>query len=444
MRPERIATLKDVPYLKGDIVYWMSRDCRVSDNWALIAAAEMAKEKGVGLYVVYCLAPSFLEATIRHYGFLMDGLMEVEERLKTKDIGFALLSGYADRVLPKWLLKMKAGALFTDFDPLSIKKRWKDKIARNINIPFFEVDARNIVPARFVSDKKEWAARTLRPKLKKLLPGFLEEFPSLPSGLPETDLPATKWAKAESSLEVDFEIREVKWLRPGERAGKRMLNKFIDEKLPRYSEMRNDPNEDVLSDLSPYLHFGMISAARVAMEVKDSSAPEEDKKAFLEELITRRELADNFCLYEPLYDSFEGLPEWGRKTLRSHKRDKREYVYSSRKLESGKTHDPLWNAAQNQMVVTGKMHGYMRMYWAKKILEWSRTPEEAIRTAIRLNDRYELDGRDPNGYAGIAWAIGGLHDRPWPERKIFGKVRYMSAGGAASKFDTDAYIKKFQ
>ena len=196
------------------------------------------------------------------------------------------------------------------------------------------------------------------------------------------------------------------------------------------------------SDLSPYLHFGQIAPQRVAWEIQQSDAPREAKQAFLEELIVRRELSDNFCWYNPDYDKFSGFPEWARKTLDQHRLDQRDFLYSLEEFEPGRTHDALWNAAQLEMVSRGKMHGYMRMYWAKKILEWTNSPEEALEIAIYLNDRYELDGRDPNGYVGVAWSIGGVHDRAWAERPVFGKIRYMSLAGCKRKFKVDEYIAK--
>jgi deoxyribodipyrimidine photo-lyase len=206
--------------------------------------------------------------------------------------------------------------------------------------------------------------------------------------------------------------------------------------------MRNDPTQNGQSQLSPYLHFGQLSAQRVALEVVGRNAPPAAEEAFLEELIVRRELADNFCFYNASYDSFKGFPRWAQVTLHDHRKDPRAYSYTLKELENARTHDDLWNAAQTEMIVKGKMHGYLRMYWAKKILEWAENPEQALRTALYLNDKYELDGRDPNGYAGIAWSIGGVHDRPWKERGIFGKIRYMSYQGMNSKFNITGYIKK--
>jgi deoxyribodipyrimidine photo-lyase len=228
----------------------------------------------------------------------------------------------------------------------------------------------------------------------------------------------------------------------GAAPARRTLEHFIRERLAGYGERRNDPNLDWTSGLSPYLHFGMISAQRVALTVMAANAPQADKDAFLEELIVRRELSDNFCFYNRKYDSPEGFPAWARAPLREPQGDEREYVYTEDELDRARTHDPLWNAAQLQMTTEGKMHGWLRMYWAKKVLEWTETPTEALRIVNSLNDRYEMDGRDPNGYVGAAWSVGGVHDRAWTERRIFGKVRYMNLNGAYRKFDVDLFTSK--
>ena len=231
------------------------------------------------------------------------------------------------------------------------------------------------------------------------------------------------------------------WLVPGEDAAAGVFSDFLSGRLSSYNEKRNDPNANSVSDMSPYLHFGQISAQRMALEILKSYPGSPDTGAFLEELIVRRELSDNFCHFNTAYDSFEGFPQWARTTLNNHRRDEREYIYSKEQFELARTRDRLWNAAQSEMVKRGKMHGYMRMYWAKKLLEWTASPEDALATAIYLNDKYELDGRDPNGYAGCAWSIGGVHDRAWAERPVFGKIRYMNENGCKRKFDTERYIK---
>ena len=446
MNHKRVRTLKAGALKKGPIVYWMSRDQRSQDNWALLFSQELSQQEKVPLAVVFCLVPQFLEATFRQYAFMIRGLAEVEQSLVEKKIPFHFLLGWPDVALPDFLRQIRAGCLVTDFDPLRLKRRWKEGVTKRLDIPFFEVDAHNIVPCWLASAKQEYGAYTLRPKILRALPEFLEAFPPLQAqnigGLEPAAL--LDWQKVLDSLTVDRTVTEVSGFKPGERAASELLGDFLANKLPRYPERRNDPNQDGQSHLSPYLHFGQISAQRIALAVEDSLAGTEAKKAFLEELIVRRELADNFCFYNPHYDSFAGFPSWAQKTLDEHRPDPREYLYTLEQFEQSRTHDDLWNAAQQEMVQKGKMHGYLRMYWAKKILEWTHSPEEALQFAINLNDRYELDGRDPNGYTGIAWSLGGVHDRAWGERKVFGKIRYMSYNGCKAKFDVDAYIKANQ
>jgi len=440
--PSRVRTLRPGEPAAGPVVYWMSRDQRVRDNWALLHAQDLALANRSPLAVVFCLVPEFLGATARHYGFMLKSLEEVERDLAAKGIPFFLLLGEPHRSLPPFLKKNAASQLVTDFDPLKIKHAWKDGVARAIRIPFHEVDAHNIVPCWIASPKMEYGAYTLRPKLQRILPTFLTDIPSLAKH-PHSwkgRVSRTNWKAVRKGLALDSTVGEVNWVKPGERAAQRLLKRFIAGKLDRYNDDRNDPNRDGQSNLSPYLHFGQLSAQRVALAALRADVRETPREAFLEELIVRRELSDNFCLYGPDYDNTKGFPAWAQKTLTQHGKDKREYLYTDRDLEEARTHDDLWNAAQREMVMRGKMHGYMRMYWAKKILEWTRSPAAAMKIAIYLNDKYQLDGRDPNGYAGIAWSIGGVHDRPWGERRVFGMVRFMSYNGCRSKFDVDAYI----
>jgi deoxyribodipyrimidine photo-lyase len=442
--PSRVRILRPGDPTAGPVVYWMSRDQRVRDNWALLHAQELALRQGSPLAVVFCLSPKFLGATARQYGFMLRGLEEVERDLVAKGIPFMIFAGELRTVLPAFLHKHQAGVLVTDFDPLKIKRGWKNAVARTIRIPFHEVDAHNIVPCWIASPKREYGAYTLRPKLKRLLSSYLTDLPCIskhPHPWPGR-IGITNWRAVRQALNLDSTVSEVSWVKPGERAAFRSLKRFIISKLDRYAYDRNDPNRDGQSNLSPYLHFGQLSAQRVALDVLRAAVRETSRESFLEELIVRRELSDNFCFYAPAYDNPKGFPAWAQKTLAKHGKDRREHVYTLRDFEEARTHDALWNAAQLAMVKRGKMHGYLRMYWAKKILEWSRSPVEAMKIAIHLNDKYELDGRDPNGYAGIAWSIGGVHDRPWGERKVFGMVRYMSEKGCRSKFDVQMYIRK--
>jgi deoxyribodipyrimidine photo-lyase len=373
---------------------------------------------------------------------MLRGLKEVEQSLERYKIPFFLLSGLPSHEVSSFVKKNGVGTLVTDFSPLRIHLKWKTDVAKHLQIPFHEVDAHNIVPCRVVSDKREYAAATIRPKIHRSLDTFLDQFPAVSTNRFrwKGNVKPTDWKRIRKGLKIDTTVKPVDWLIPGEEAAHRVLAKFIKEKLERYGVNRNNPSDPVQSDLSPYLHFGQIAAQRVSLEVIRHTPPGKAQNAFLEELVVRRELSDNFCLHTADYDSVAAFPSWAMKTLNDHKTDKRTYTYSRVQLERASTRDPLWNAAQWEMVRTGKMHGYMRMYWAKKILEWTSTPERAMHIAIYLNDKYELDGRDPNGYAGIAWSIGGVHDRAWGERSIFGKVRYMSYEGCKRKFDIDQYM----
>ena len=428
----------------GPVVCWMSRDQRARDNWALLFAQDLALRRREPLAVVFCLAPAFPGATLRHYDFLLRGLARTAGELSAKGIGFVLLEGEPAREIPAFMGRIGAGALVTDFDPMRVKREWQRAAAAAVDIPVLEVDAHNVVPCWLASPKQEFAARTFRPKLERLLGEWLHEFPPLrrhphpwrdAPGAPDVD-------GALLRLAPDRTVPPLAWITPGAAAARAALAAFTKKRLNGYDARRNDPTSDGQSGLSPWLHFGQLSAQRVALAVRAATATDADRAAFLEELLVRRELSDNYCLYQPQHDSFAGLPAWARRTLDAHREDERPYRYFPEQLEAGMTHDPLWNAAQRELVVRGKMHGWVRMYWAKKILEWTGTPEEAIREALRLNDRYSLDGRDPNGCVGVLWSVGGLHDRPWGERAVFGQVRYMSLAGARRKFDVDAYIHK--
>jgi deoxyribodipyrimidine photo-lyase len=424
----------------------MSREQRVQDNWALLQAQNQALQTGQGLVILFCLQPDFLGATWRQYDFLLQGLGETCRQSLELNIPFVLRCGDPATLVPELVQQLQASCLVCDFDPLRIKTKWRSQVLERIPVPMHLVDAHNIVPCWQASSKQEYAARTIRPKIQKRLPEFLQPIAeplSHPFPVPGLELKDPDWKAAHMSLHADSSVSAVSWLQPGSRAGMARLQDFLEAGLAQYQQKSRDPNARALSNLSPYLHFGQLSPQRAAWEVwQKQDIPVQDKQAFLEQLIIRRELADNFCLHNPDYDNFQGLPAWARESLAAHQEDPRAYLYSLQELEAGQTHDPLWNAAQQELLHTGKMHGYMRMYWAKKILEWTLDPEQALGFAICLNDRYELDGRDPNGYTGVLWAIGGLHDQGFKERPIFGKVRYMSQAGCRRKFNVPAYIQK--
>lgn len=442
----RVRIVKEVREETGPVACWMSRDQRVNDNWALLFAQEIALKQHMPLIVVFCLVPEFLHATIRQYGFMLRGLEGVEKNLTEKHIPFYLLTGFPEKEIPKFIETYRVKTLVTDFDPLRVKKAWKQSISNTIDIPFYEVDTHNIVPCWIASPKGEYGAYTIRPKIHRALKEFLEDFPVLKKH-PVTWKEKTgniDWKNIRKTLKVDHAVSGLEWIRPGEEEARLALRDFMEDRLSFYEKRRNDPNEHGQSNLSPYIHFGQLAPQRVALEVKKVAIHNESREAFLEELIVRRELSDNFCYYNPYYDSFDGFPDWAKRTLNEHRKDPRTYSYALEQFEFAETHDALWNAAQMEMVKSGKMHGYLRMYWAKKILEWTSSPEHALDIAIYLNNKHELDGRDPNGYAGIAWSIGGVHDRAWNERNIFGKIRYMSYNGCKSKFNVKRYIEHIQ
>ncbi len=440
---DRNRSLNNKEIVNGPVIYWMSRDQRVFDNWALIYAYQMAVERKHPFAVHFNFVPIFKNANWRHYDFMIKGLREVQKDLEEFDIPFIVTYGKHNEQISDLVEGLNAGLLVTDFSPLRNARKVRKELVDNLSIRVEEVDAHNVIPAWIVSDKQEYAARTIRPKIHKLLPEYLTNFPKLKKQKLslKRKIKSVSLEEITKKLNYDESVEPIEWLQSGFREGMKVIDSFINQKLYGYDEKRNDPNEDYQSNLSPYLHFGQISAQKVALLVKESGAPQKDIDAFLEELIVRKELSDNYCFYNSNYNNPGGFPNWARDSLKKHQKDKREYIYSLDELENYRTHDDLWNAAQSEMVNKGKMHGYMRMYWAKKILEWTASFEIAQKYAIYLNDKYELDGRDPNGYTGIAWSIGGVHDRPWFEREVFGKVRYMNYNGAARKFDVNKYIK---
>lgn len=443
VNPKRVRTLAPGASRQGPVIYWMSREQRARDNWGLLHAFELAQGAGQPVVAAFCLAPGFLGATMRHYHFMFAGLKETSDDLAALGIPFTLLMGEPGVEIARLAQEIGAGAVVCDFDPLRVKKQWQHHAGQALEIPLIQVDGHNVVPAWVASDKQEYAARTIRPKLHKRMSEFLEDFPATPKQETAITLPAPDWDKALAFVSPDPAVPPVKGFTPGPKAAGSALDAWVHGGMRGYDAGRNDPNADKQSNLSPYFHFGQLAPQRAAWEAARSKAPNEDAEAFLEELVVRRELSDNFCHYNPHYDSLRGIADWANKTLDEHRGDTRKHVYSHERFEAAKTHSDLWNACQMEMVKSGKMHGYMRMYWAKKILEWSESPEEALDIAIRLNDRFELDGRDPNGYVGCMWSIGGVHDRAWTERPVLGKIRYMNERGCRRKFDVDAYIAKW-
>eukprot|EP00892_Ulva_mutabilis_P009234 jgi/Ulvmu1/6683/UM030_0014.1 len=442
----RVRTLSEGSKGDGPVVYWMSRDQRMSDNWALLHAAEEALKADKQVAVCFNLVDEFLDAGARQFGFMLRGLREMAPKLEAANIRFHLLRGNPKETVPELVKILDAALLITDQSPLNLPRQWREDVKEAVSCPFHEVDAHNIVPVWETSEKREYAARTIRPKIHKKLSTFLEEFPELPE-LPawEDSSPGIEWDTIiEEVTERGKAVPEVSEFAPGEDAARAALtgkDGFVTARLKGYNKGRNDPNKPkALSCLSPYFHFGQLSTQRAALEAsKHRGKAKEDVEAFIEESVVRRELSDNFCFYETKYDSLECAAAWAQDTLQAHAKDKRPHVYTLEQFEAAKTHEDVWNAAQREMVHLGKMHGFMRMYWAKKILEWSASPAEALETALYLNNKYELDGRDPNGYVGCLWSIAGIHDHGWTEREITGKIRYMNYNGCKRKFDIKAY-----
>jgi len=428
------------------VVYWMQQSQREAFNPALEYAARQANALDVPLIAAFGLDTGYPDANERHFAFMLEGLAETTTALAKRNIKMIASASSPPEVAVR--LASDAALIVCDRGYLKHQRRWRKYLADNIDCRLVQVEGDAIVPVEVTSGKREWAARTIRKKVNGARDDYIRDLrPTIlkRSSLPlhvTSDIDLRRWQRLLGTLDIDRGVAPVERFKPGTRAARRRLSQFLRKDLPGYADARNDPSSPQASELSPYLHFGQISPVEIAIKVKDAAgASDEDKEAFLEELVVRRELAINFVFYADDYDKYACLPDWAQKTLADHRNDDRPHRYTRRELENADTHDPYWNAAMKEMLATGYMHNYMRMYWGKKILEWSNTPEYAYRTALYLNNKYFLDGRDANSYAGVAWLFG-LHDQAWAEREIYGKVRYMSAGGLASKFDIDEYVRR--
>jgi deoxyribodipyrimidine photo-lyase len=443
----------------------MSRDQRIRDNHALLAAQADALRKQVPLVVFFNLYTHSGSRSLEHFTFMLEGLEEVAENLQQQNIRWVMRSGNKAAATLHLLRELQAESVYFDFSPLKAARNTVKDVAAEFNGATYIVDTHNIIPAWIVSDKQEVAARTMRTKVHRLLATYLQEPPKLEKHPHRftADIAGLGFPEAYQVVRRNIRACGIQpQMKSGEKAAQARLEEFLDETLMHYATRRNDIANDNQSQLSPYFHFGQISSLRVALQTMRTAQEtpllfeyakmanhtgKHDKRdgmnALFEEMIVRKELSDNFCFYNPSYKTLEGAPDWAKQSLAKHAQDPREFIYSREEWETANTHDHAWNAAQNQLRRTGKIHGYMRMYWAKKILEWSATPEEAVTTAIYLNDKYMLDGGDPNGYVGVLWSIGGLHDRPWVERAVFGKVRYMNEAGLKRKYDLSHYLQQW-
>ena len=447
--PARTSILNRQPVNRSGkyVLYWMQSSQRTDLNHALEHAIARGNELDVPTVVCFGLMDDYPEANERHYAFMLEGLGDVQAALRDRGIRFLVSHGNPPEVALKW--SRDAALVVCDRGYLRHQRRWRDRVADESPVRVEQVETDVVVPVETASGKFEIAARTLRPKIHRAWERFLIDLQpidprheSLRLRL-EGDFDLREPNAVLEKLKIDRGVARVSCFRGGQSEALRRLERFVAHRLVGYAEGRNEPAGDQTSTLSPYLHFGNISPVRIALAAQSRvGVPRTDLDALLEELIVRRELASNLCYFNGKYDSYDGIPDWARRTLAEHETDVREHVYSDSQLEAAETHDDYWNAAQLQMNLTGYMHNYMRMYWAKKILEWSPSPRVGFERTLRLNNRLFLDGRDPNSYAGVAWTYG-THDRPWaPARAIFGMVRYMAASGLERKFDIDRYVAK--
>ena len=447
------------------VAYYMHRDQRVQDNWAMIYAQNLALQHSVPLHVVCMITaqhPNDPGATLRNLQFCFEGLREVAAECGKLNIAFHFLVDQSSaegggESVARWMTSCDVNCLVTDFSPLRQHRKIVQQIISSKKLPgecaVYQVDAHNVVPVEIASDKQEYGARTIRKKITSKLSEYLTDFPAVTKH-PHGDAAAVTrhfadekgtdvkedWDSVLKSLKMDETVKPVEQYRGGATAGWAMLEEFVGERIKLYNDKRNDPTVNALSNLSPWFHMGNLSAQRAVKYVKQHASSL--SASFVEEAVVRKELADNFCFYNEKYDSIEGASAWAQKTLDDHKDDEREYTYTRDEFETAKTHDELWNAAQRQLMAEGKMHGFMRMYWAKKILEWTESPEKALEEALYFNDHYSLDGNDANGNVGCMWSICGVHDQGWAERPIFGKIRFMNFNGCSRKFDVDAYVRQ--
>ena len=459
MDPARITPLNSQPAKKGAcLIYWMQQAQRAHWNHALEFAAFRANQHRLPLLAVFCLTDNFPEANLRHYTFMAEGLCETGQALEKRGIRFILRAGDPEKIILS--LARDAAEIICDTGYTRIQRQWRNNVAKQAPCPVIRVETDVVVPVETASEKAEYAARTLRPKIQKLMDRFIQPVTEIPLNHPATSLSRSIPSLTISSLNmdtldfsappallsglsVDASVQPVPaFFKGGTSEAIRRFDDFLEKRMARYTQNSNQPQTDDISHMSPYLHFGQISPVYLAWRVTTHQKIDpEIAAAFLEELIVRRELAVNFVWFTHDYDAFSCLPQWAQKTLADHAKDRRDHRYRLSALDGAKTHDPYWNAAMDEMKHTGFMHNYMRMYWGKKILEWSDDPEIAFKNALLLNNKYFLDGRDPNSFAGVAW-IFGQHDRAWKERAIFGKVRYMNAAGLERKCDIKGYVKK--
>ncbi len=444
IQAERVQTLNDDGVADdGDyVLYWMQQAQRTELNHALEYAVRRANDAGLPLLVAFGLMDDYPEANRRHYHFMVQGLADVEQALEKRHIPFVVQRGNPAEVALR--LAKRASLVVCDRGYLRPQREWRERVAKEAGRSVVQVESDVVVPVELVSDKVESAARTIRPKITKHLDRFLVPLPK--ATLKDTTAPDVDGEDLSDvdalldRLELDDEVPVVPLFTGGTTAGTKVLEDFLSDHFDVYADHRNQPQTNDVSHMSKYLHFGQLSPVHIALEAQKMPASE-NRDDFLEELIVRRELPMNFVYHHPAYDTYSAIPDFARKTLSEHEDDEREHVYTRAQLEDAETHDEYWNAAMREMRATGYMHNYMRMYWGKKILEWSSTPQHGHATTLYLNNKYFLDGRDANSFSNVAWVYG-RHDRGWTERPVFGKIRYMNAAGLERKAKPKEYVAK--
>jgi deoxyribodipyrimidine photo-lyase len=443
---ERVSRLNDAPVRAGGryVLYWCRWNRRVESNHALAYATTMANQMKLPLVFFERVTCNYESASARFHTFLLEGVPSLAAQLRKMGIGyvFQLPRRKKNPGADMRAVFNGAAAVVTDDCLRAIPA---------LDVQFDAVDASCIVPASAIPSQC-YAAYSIRPKIHRLLPRYLNPVATVRPRVPcqesfaksHTEVTDDNIDALVSSCEVDHSVRSSTLYRGGRQEALRRLRRFLKGGLRRYALEKNEPSAHATSRLSPYLHYGHISALEVALAVREHARQHKlIADGFLEELIVRRELAFNFVRYTKSRDTLDALPEWARKTLHKHRRDRRDPGYARDEFDQASTHDELWNAAQKEFVLRGTIHGYYRMYWGKKILEWSATPQEALHTMLYLHDKYALDGDDPNTYTNILWCFG-LHDRPWPERPIYGTVRSMARSGMERKTDTAAYVREIE
>jgi deoxyribodipyrimidine photo-lyase len=445
---ERVQNLNRADVREGDyVLYWMQSSQRAEQNHALEYAVQRANDLDQRLLVVFGLTDDYPEANLRHYTFMLEGLKDAQEAIEKRGIEMVVREGSPEDVALE--AGKDASLIVTDRGYMRPQKKWREKVAREADCLVTQVESDVVVPVELASGKQEHAARTLRPKIQEYLEDFLvalrpTRVEKRSKNMREDGLDLSDVEKVLDGMDLDRSVGALSHLyKGGNSEAKKIFRRFLKQGLGDYDANRNQPQTDYVSHMSKYLHFGHVSPIWLALQAREASANRDDIESFVEELVVRRELSMNFVFYNNDYDSYSNLPGWARKTLEEHKGDEREYTYTRKQLENAGTHDEYWNAAMKEMVHTGYMHNYMRMYWGKKILEWSNTPEHAYKTTLYLNNKYFLDGRDPNSFANVAWVFG-QHDRGWTEREVYGKVRYMSSGGLERKTKPDQYVEKVE